>query len=137
MQKTLEFELMSDAMYDTIVTNDESLAPYRHYLDHQRQLAAYNLLEPKGKILVETANSRGRAFARLATEVNTRTRFTIQLESQDGEEKTQSEILPLLYDASRETRRLAPSAISQGLEANRHVGYLHLQYAAVREGRAG
>ena len=34
----------------------------------------------------------------------------------------QSEILPLLYDASRETRRRAAASISQGLEANRHVG---------------
>ncbi len=118
----LEIGLIADDVYDVMVAGDESLAPYRHYLDHQRQLAAHNLSEPEEKVLVETANSRGRAFARLATEVNTRTRFTIRLEGEGEEEKTQSEILPLLYDASRETRRLAASAISQGLEANRHVG---------------
>ncbi len=118
----LEIGLISDAVYEAMVADDESLAPYRHYLDHQRQLAAHNLSEPEEKVLVETANSRGRAFARLATEVNTRARFTIRLEGKGEEEKTQSEILPLLYDASRETRRRAASAISQGLEANRHVG---------------
>lgn len=118
----LEIGLIPGAVYDAMVADDESLAPYRHYLDHQRQLAAHNLSEPEEKILVETANSRGRAFARLATEVNTRTRFTIQLDGKDKQEKTQSEILPLLYDASRETRRRAAASISKGLEANRHVG---------------
>jgi oligoendopeptidase F len=118
----LEIGLIPDDVYDAMVAGDESLAPYRHYLDQQRQLAAHNLSEPEEKILVETANSRGRAFARLATEVNTRARFTIRLEGGNEEEKTQSEILPLLYDASRETRRRAAAAISQGLEANRHVG---------------
>ena len=117
----LEIGLIPEAVYDAVVA-DDTVAPYRHYLDHQRQLAAHNLTEPEEKILVETANSRGRAFARLATEINTRARFTIQLEGHGVEEKTQSEILPLLYDASRDTRRLAATAISQGLQANRHVG---------------
>ena len=117
----IEIGLIPDTVYDVAVA-DESLAPFRHYLDHQRQLAAHNLSEAEEKVLVETANSRGRAFARLATEVNTRTRFTVQLEGQGEEEKTQSEILPLLYDPVRETRRRAAAALSRGLEANRHVG---------------
>ena len=118
----LEIGRIPDALYDTI-TGDQVLAPYRHYLDHQRRMAAHNLSEPEEKILVETANSRGRAFARLATEVNTRARFAIQLEGDEREvEKTQSEILPLLYNPSRETRRRAAAAISEGLATNRHVG---------------
>ena len=117
----LEIGLIPDTVYDVAVA-DESLAPFRHYLDHQRQLAAHNLPEAEEKVLVETAISRGRALARLATEVNTRTRFTVQLEGQAEEEKTQSEILPLLYDPVRETRRRAAAALSHGLEANRHVG---------------
>ena len=116
----LEIGSIPTAVYDGIA-GSEPLQAYRHYLDHQRRLAAHNLSEPEEKILVETANARGRAFARLATEVNTRTRFSIQLDGGTPEEKTQSEILPLLYDPSRQTRRRAATSISQGLSANRHV----------------
>ena len=106
--------------YDRI-KDAPKLAPYRHYLDHERRMAAHNLSEPEEKILVETANSRGSAFARLATEVNSRTRFRIE---EEGEvvEKTQSEILVLLYDPDRETRRRAAAAITGGLRRNTHVG---------------
>ncbi len=106
--------------YDRI-KDAPKLAPYRHYLDHERRMAAHNLSEPEEKILVETANSRGSAFARLATEVNSRTRFRIE---EEGEvvEKTQSEILVLLYDPDRDTRRRAAAAITGGLRRNTHVG---------------
>ena len=117
----LEIGRIPDAVYEKTVADDR-LQAYCHYLDHQRRLAAHNLSEPEEKILVETANARGRAFARLATEVNTRTRFSIQVDEGAPEEKTQSEILSLLYDPSRETRRRAGASISQGLSANQHVG---------------
>ena len=64
------------------ICDDPRLAPYRHYLDHERHMAVHNLSEPEEKILVETANARGRAFARMATEINSRTRFRIEV---DGE----------------------------------------------------
>ena len=105
--------------YDRIKDTPE-LAPYRHYLDHERRMAAHNLSEPEEKILVETANSRGSAFARLATEVNSRTRFRIEEEG-GAVKKTQSEILVLLYDPDRDTRRRAAAAITGGLRRNTHV----------------
>jgi oligoendopeptidase F len=115
----LEIGQILPAVYDRVAA-DAVLAPYRHYLEHERRMAAHNLSEAEERILVETSNSRGRAFARLATEVNSRTRFTIEL---DGRrlEKTQSEILVLLYDADREVRRRAAAAISAGLQSNSHV----------------
>ena len=116
----LEIGQMPQSAYDAI-KDDAELSPYRHYLDHERQLAAHNLSEPEEKILVETANSRGRAFARLATEVNSRTKFQIE-ETGQTVEKTQSEILVLLYDPDRDTRRLAAAAITAGLRQNTHVG---------------
>jgi len=115
----LEIGLIPQAVYDR-VAGDEQLAVYRHYLDHQRELAAHNLSEAEEKILVETANSRGRAFARLATEVNARTRFELE---RDGQELTlnQSELLALLYEPDREVRRRAAASLSAGLDGNAHV----------------
>lgn len=77
----LEISNIPPAVYDRI-SAEPALAPYRHYLDHERRMAVHNLTEPEERILVETSNSRGRAFARLATEVNSRTRFSIELDGQ-------------------------------------------------------
>jgi len=115
----LEIGQIPAAVYDAVAA-DAVLAPFRHYLEHERLMAAHNLSEPEERILVETSNSRGRAFARLATEVNSRTRFTIELDGRKLE-KTQSEILVLLYDADRDVRRRAAAAISAGLQSNSHV----------------
>ncbi|MDP7447842.1 MAG: M3 family oligoendopeptidase [Candidatus Latescibacteria bacterium] len=115
----LEIGQIPQGVFDSIVT-EPALSPYHHYLEHERVMAAHNLSEPEERILVETSNSRGRAFARLATEVNSRTRFTIELDGRTHE-KTQSEILVLLYDADRELRRKAAASISAGLQSNSHV----------------
>ena len=115
----LEIGTIPQATYDAVAA-DAGLAPYRHYLEHERRMAAHNLSEPEEKVLVETANSRGRAFARLATEVNSRTKFHIDVDGQTLE-KTQSEILVLLYDADRELRRKAAASITAGLQSNSHV----------------
>ena len=89
-------------------------------LDHQRCLAAHNLSEPEERILVETSNSRGRAFARLATEINGRTKFDIDLNGV-VEEKTQSEILSLLYESNRKLREKAAASITRSLRNNAHA----------------
>lgn len=115
----LEIGQIPQETYDRIA-GDDALAAYRHYLDHERHMAVHNLSEPEERILVETSNSRGRAFARLATEVNSRTRFPIELNGKT-EEKTQSEVLVLLYDADRQVRRKAAASVSAGLQGNAHV----------------
>ena len=115
----LEIGRIPETTYDAIIGAGE-LVPYRHYLDHERRAAVHNLTEPEEKILVETANARGRAFARLATEVNSRTVFRIEL---DGEtrEKSQSEILSLLHNPDRDIRRKAAESVTGGLSENAHV----------------
>lgn len=115
----LEIGQIPQRVYDTVVA-DALLTDYRHYLDHERRMAAHNLSEPEERILVETANSRGRAFARLATEVNTRTRYHIELDGQ-SQEMTRSAILVLLHDADRQVRRKAAASVSAGVQANAHV----------------
>lgn len=115
----LEIGRIPRPAYDAVVDHPD-LVQYRHYLEHQRRLAAHNLSEPEEKILVETANARGQAFARLFTEVTGRTKYRIE---QDGEreELNQSELLALLYNPERERRRAAAVSLTEGLRANAHV----------------
>ena len=115
----IEIGKIPEATYDSIIA-DESLGKYRHYLDQERRLAAHNLSEAEERILAETANTRGRAFSRLATEIHGRATFEIELGG-SAEEKTQSEILGLLYDGDRRVRREAAASISAGLQKNAHT----------------
>jgi len=80
----LEIGQIPQATYDRIAAADQ-LTPYRHYLDQQRELAAHNLSESEEKILVETANARGQAFARLFTEIHGRTRYSLERDGQTRE----------------------------------------------------
>jgi oligoendopeptidase F len=111
----LEIGQMPAEAFDRII-DDPQLATYRHYLEHQRALAAHHLTEAEEKILEETANTRGRAFVRLFTETTSRQTFLV-----DGEELTQSELLVRFYDPDRETRKTASAALTKTLEGNAHV----------------
>ena len=115
----LEIGRIPGKTYDAVV-DDEKLSPYRHYLDHQRRLTAHNLSEPEEKILVETTNARGQAFTRLFTEVNGRTRFSIEM---DGEVRqlNQSELLALLYNPDRTLRKAASESLTWELKENAHI----------------
>jgi len=115
----LEIGQIPSETYDALIDSEE-LALYRHYLDHQRRLAAHNLTEPEEKILVETVNARGQAFARLFTEVHGRTQYRLQ---RDGEvqELNQSELLSLLYSPDRDVRRAAAASLTEGVKGNAHV----------------
>ena len=115
----IEIGQIPDTTYSQIIESPK-LQVYRNFLDHIRKMAAHNLSEVEEKILVETANIRGNAFSRLATEVNSRTKYEIEI---DGEtvEKTQSEILVLLHNPDRDIRRRAAQSITSGLQENAHV----------------
>jgi len=115
----LEIGQIPASTYERISQSPE-LAPYRHYLDHQRKLAAHNLSEPEEKILVETANVRGQAFSRLSTEINTRTRYRLERGGQ-VQELTQSQVLALLHDPDREVRRAAAESVTAALKQNAHL----------------
>jgi oligoendopeptidase F len=116
----LEIGQIPQGRFDGIIA-DPALAAYRHYLEEQRRQAAHNLSEPEEKILVETANSRGSAFARLFTEIHGRTRYTLE---EDGENKefSQEEILSRLHRPERAVRRAAAASLSAGLEQTAHSG---------------
>lgn len=92
------------------------LEPYRHYLQHQRELAKHNLSEAEEGILEETANTRGRAFERLFTEITSRQTFRL-----GEEELTQSELLARFHDPDRETRKAASTALTHKLKEGAHI----------------
>lgn len=111
----LEIGDMPQETFDRII-DDPQLAPYRHYLQHQRQLAKHHLSEAEEKILEKTANTRGRAFGRLFTEITSRQTFRV-----GEEELTQSELLARFYDPDRETRKAAAAALTETLQRGSHV----------------
>ena len=111
----LEIGKIPQETFDRII-DDPQLAPYRHYLEHERALAAHHLSEPEEKILEETANTRGRAFGRLFTEITSRQTFRM-----GDEELTQSELLVNFYNPDRETRKAAAVALTDTLKQDAHV----------------
>jgi len=115
----LEIGRIPDSTYAKII-GDAELASYRHYLDHQRDLAKHQLTEAEEKILIETSNVRGSAFARLFSEVTTRTRFKLEV---DGEvrDMSSSEVLSNLYESDRDLRSAAAESFTEGLKSNSHI----------------
>ncbi|MEW6751975.1 MAG: M3 family oligoendopeptidase [Candidatus Latescibacterota bacterium] len=115
----LEIGRIPDATYEALIGQPE-LAPYRHYVEHQRRLAAHNLSQPEERILVETANARGQAFSRLFTEVHGRTQYTVEREG-ESQQLNQQQLLALLYSPDRRLREAASRSLTEGLKRNAHV----------------
>jgi oligoendopeptidase F len=116
----LELGTLPDEVYSAAIASD-ALADYHHYLEQQRSHARHFLSEPEEKILVETANSRGRAFVRLFDEIGARTTYTLEYGG-ESEEVPQSEILSKLYEPDRELRKAAAAGVSKALAQNAHAG---------------
>jgi oligoendopeptidase F len=100
--------------------SDPSLANYRHYVTSSRLFRPYMLSEPEEKILEDKANTGRRAFTRLFETTTSSIAFHMVRE---GEEKqlTMPEVLALLRDPDRETRRSAAASLTQGLSANQQT----------------
>lgn len=114
----LEIGRVPESTWTGLVCAPE-LLEYRHYLEHERELASHHLSEPEEKVLEETANCRGRAFRRLFTELTSRMKYPLEREGQ-VRELTQSELLALLYDPDRQVRRQASEVLGQTLEHHAH-----------------
>ncbi len=111
----LEIGNIPQDTFDDIIAQPQ-LEPYRHYLQLQRELAKHNLSEAEERILEDTANTRGRAFGRLFTEITSRQIFRV------GEnELTQSELLARFHDPNRETRKAASAALTDTLKEGAHI----------------
>lgn len=113
-----ELELMSvqPEVIDPIM-RDDRLANYRHFVHHARLFRDHRLSEPEERIMEEKANTGGRAFERLFEESVSDIEFTVTIE---GEERvmTEPEVLALIRDPNRETRRAAAASLTEGLMRN-------------------
>ncbi|MGC8863495.1 MAG: M3 family oligoendopeptidase [Armatimonadota bacterium] len=99
------------------ILEDDRLERYRHFVRASRLFREHRLSEPEEKILEEKANTGPRAFQRLFEESVAAMRFKVTVE---GEERilTEQEVMALLRDPNRETRKSAAASLSQGLIDN-------------------
>ncbi|MBQ7567806.1 M3 family oligoendopeptidase, partial [bacterium] len=123
----LELGQISDSKWEELRT-DPRLGEYLHAIEQERLRHKYALSEAEETVLEETANCRGRAFARLFTETVSRLKFPVTV---DGElkELNQSELSALFYSPDRELRRQAAQVQSQVLQDSIHP--LHFAYSTI------
>lgn len=121
----LEWVALDDAAAEKLLA-DPALARRHHLLATMRRYRPHLLSEPEEKLLEEAANTGARAWSRLFDETLASLRFPLTgRDGEKAEEKTEEEILALLYDPDRETRRRAADALTQGLRANaRLLGFV-------------
>jgi oligoendopeptidase F len=112
----LEWVAVDSATADARLA-DSALAKRRHLLSAMRRYRRHVLSEPEEKILEATANTGRRAFGRLFDELLAAMRFRIERDDAE-QELGEEEVLALLYDADRETRRAAAKSLTQGLMEN-------------------
>jgi oligoendopeptidase F len=132
----LEWVAVDDARADALLA-EPALARRRHLLAQMRRYRPHVLSEPEERLLEETANTGPRAFSRLFDETLGAMRFS--LEGADGkmEDKSEEEILSLLYEPDRELRRRAADSLTAGLKGHaRLLAYVFntlVQDKAVRD----
>ncbi len=115
----LEVGKMPERTFATILT-DAKLASYRHYLEHEREIAAHYLSEAEERIAEELANTGIRAFDRLFDEAISRARFRVVLDG-ETQDLTESEVIALLYRPERQVRVAASEAITATLKEHAHL----------------
>ena len=115
----LEIGRMPEETFNRLAV-DPQLAPYRHYLEHERAVARHHLTEPEEKVIEELSNTGIRAFNRLFSEITSRAKFHVKL-GDEVREMSQSEAMALLFDANRDTRIAAAAAITEALKGQAHV----------------
>jgi oligoendopeptidase F len=110
----LELGKVPDQLFESYLGALE-LAPFHHFLKVERESAKHHLSQAEETILEETANSRGRAFRRLSTEILSRMKFQLE---RDGEVKelTQAELLAYNYHPDRGLRKKATDSLAATLQ---------------------
>jgi len=113
----LEWVAIDDARAGALLAAP-ALSRRRHLLEQMRKQRPHVLAEPEERLLEETANTGPRAFSRLFDETLGSMRF--QLETADGksEERSEEEVLSLLYEPDRDLRRRAADSLTSGLRQN-------------------
>ena len=99
---------------------DPALAARRHLLGSLRRYKPHVRSEAEEQLLEQTANTGRRAFSRLFDEVMGDARFTVELEG-GSQEVSEEEVLSLLYEPDRTTRRAGAAALTKGLHERTRV----------------
>ena len=94
---------------------DPALAGRRHYLGSARRYRPHVLSEPEERLLAETAVTGSNAFGRLFDQVMADARFTLG-KGESRREVGEEEVLALLYDLDRDTRKAAAESLTAGLK---------------------
>lgn len=106
------------------VTAAPELAPYRHYLQRERDSRPYRRSEPEEKILTRLRPTGAGAFQKLFTEVLNSLTFAVK--ARDGAKKPDivpiSQVLARLQDPDREIRRDALKTLYRTL-GEEHVAH--------------
>ena len=116
---TLFFDLEWLELEDDVTAKliaDPQLAPYRHYLQHERVFRPHKLSEPEEKVVNEKDQTGSRAWQKLHTETVSALTFPVE---QDGETKqlTLEQIRALMYEPDRDLRRRAHESLYKVLGA--------------------
>lgn len=112
----LEWAALPEARAEALLA-DPLLAHYRHHLARARRYAPYRLSEPEELILEEKANTGARAFMRLFDESLSAMRFPVARAGATAE-LSEEEVLALLHDSDRATRKAAAAGLTAGLRAH-------------------
>lgn len=94
-----------------------ALAKRRHLLASMRRYRPHVLSEPEERLLGETANTGRNAFGRLFDEILANLVFTVKRDT-ETQEMGEEEVLSLLYEADRDSRRAGALALTEGLKQN-------------------
>lgn len=114
----LFFELAIASLPDDIaerLLGAPDIGNYRHLTEKIRAFRPYQLTEPEERVIEEKANTGARAFSRLFDEAINRAKFRL-IENGEARVMTEQEVLSFLYDPSREKRRAAAAALTEGLK---------------------
>jgi oligoendopeptidase F len=99
---------------------DPHLAPYRHHLASERRFKPHTLSEAEERIMNDKDLTGIRAWQRLFTEFAAATRFKVEIGG-ETRELNQSQVLVLLRDPDRETRRRAFESLCATLQERGQV----------------
>jgi oligoendopeptidase F len=105
----LEWLELDDAVVNRLVA-DQRLAPYLHYLQHERAFRPHRLSEPEEKIVNEKDQTGQRAWQRLHTETVSALSFPLERDGKT-EDLTLEQIRALMYEPDRGVRRAAHEAL--------------------------
>ncbi|MDH5526203.1 MAG: M3 family oligoendopeptidase [Nitrospirota bacterium] len=110
----LEWAALPEAQARPLIEHAD-LAHYRHHLIRERDFTPHRRTEGEEVILDRKANTGARAFARLFDETLSRARFPFT-DKGETRQLSEEEVLGLLSDADRDTRKAAADALTAGLK---------------------